>query len=97
MKHTSAPWKVYYAKNNGNLILGLGEEDGCAITTHQGAFWRDDEEAKANAEFIVKCVNSHDELLEALESAVRILKQNHIVCFDGITLRQAENVISKAK
>jgi hypothetical protein len=67
-KHTPLPWKVYYAKNNGQVILGTGEENGCAIQTHQGAFWRDDVEAKANAEFVVKCVNTHYLMLEALKN-----------------------------
>lgn len=66
-KHTPLPWKVYYAKNNGQVILGTGEENGCAIQNHSGAFWRDDDEAKANAEFVVRACNSHYELLEALE------------------------------
>lgn len=37
------------------------------------------------------------ELLEALECAVRILKLNKIVCFDGMTLDKAEKIIAKAK
>lgn len=67
--HTPLPWKVYYAKNNGQVVLGTGEENGCAIQNHNGAFWRDDEEAKANCEFVVKACNSHYELLEALNCA----------------------------
>jgi hypothetical protein len=74
LKHTPLPWKVYYAKNNGQLVLGTGEENGQAIQNHNGSFWRDEKEAKANAEFVVKACNSHYELLEALESCERWFK-----------------------
>jgi len=81
-KHTPLPWKVYYAKNNGQLILGTGEESGQAIQSHNGAFWRDEAEAKANAEFVVKACNSHYELLEALESVkeyVHNFGESHLI------------------
>lgn len=70
MKPTQRPWKVFYAKNNGDLILGIGEAcNSQGITDSTGHMWGDDAEAKANAEHIVKCVNSHDELLEAAKWA----------------------------
>lgn len=72
-KHTKLPWKVYYAKNNGQIVLGIGEEDGQAITNHSGAFWREDDEAKANSEFVVHACNNHYEMLEALEAADELI------------------------
>ena len=66
--HTPVPWKVYYAKNNGHLILGIGEENGQAITNHSGAFWGTNDEAKANSEFVVRACNNHYQLIDALEN-----------------------------
>ena len=70
-KHTKTPWKVFYAKSNDDLIIGVGEETGEGIIASNGSFWGTDSEAKSNAEHVVKCVNAHDELLEALEDAFK--------------------------
>jgi len=74
--HTPAPWKVFYAKYNGELILGVGEDNGQGIIASNGSFWGDDQEAKANAEHVVKCVNVHDELLEVLEECMVEIKKS---------------------
>ena len=98
-KHTPLPWKVYYAKNNGQVILGTGEENGCAVQAHNGSFWRDDEEAKNNAEFVIHACNNHYELLEALENLA-----NHDIAQDKregvencIELQNALSAIAKAR
>lgn len=100
-KHTPLPWKVYYAKNNGQIILGTGEENGCAIQNHSGAFWRDDEEAKANAEFVVRACNSHYELLEALEQVidhcVRYFNLGDVGGDEAEILDNAKAAIAKAR
>ena len=71
-KHTPTPWKVFYAKNNGQKILGVGQETGEGITNSQGWLWGEDHEAKANAEFIVRACNSHDALVESLKSMPKL-------------------------
>jgi hypothetical protein len=70
-KHTPTPWHVV----NGNRIkdelmpFDRDERDTALITTVSGH--GDCESDKANAAFIVKAVNSHEMLVEALCDAVR--------------------------
>ena len=64
-KHTPTPWNY----SSGMVWAGRGEEIAVARAA------RDDEatspcERDANAEFIVRACNAHDELLEALRSIV---------------------------
>lgn len=92
-KYTPAPWKVFYAKNNGQLILGVGQDTGEGIIASNGSFWGDDDEAKANAEHVVKCVNLHDELLEVLEQLYSGFKSR---CTEGFQIK-IEKAIAKAK
>jgi len=73
-KHTPAPWKVYYAKKNGQVILGVGDADGQGIIAYNGSFWGDDAESKANSEHVVKCVNCHDELLSEMQKLAKALE-----------------------
>lgn len=58
MKHTSTPWKI-----------GFNEYDVCnnkvIICECMGL-----KEGKANAKFIVKAVNNHERLLEALKNVL---------------------------
>lgn len=66
-KHTATPWNIDGGTNNkGDLyIWKTGEYYGGdhGIATIHGEI---QEGAKANAELIVKAVNCHDQLLEAL-------------------------------
>ena len=95
-KHTKTPWKVFYAKSNDDLIIGVGEETGEGIIASNGSFWGTDSEAKANAEHVVKCVNAHDELLEALERAKGYLKTSKNARQSG-AYEQVLTAIKKAK
>lgn len=67
-KHTPAPWRVekFYMK------------DPIVITSHNGdiclSSQSDDMDDVANAEHIVRCVNSHDALVEALKDAMEQLE-----------------------
>lgn len=94
-KHTPLPWKVYYAKNNGQLVLGTGEENGQAIQNHNGSFWRDDAEAKANCEFVVKACNAHYELLEALELADAALSGSNMNM--NVVQKKVKAALAKAR
>ena len=72
-EHTPTPWKVYYAKNNGGVVLGTGEINGCAVQSHNGAFWRDDVEAKANAEFVIHACNNYYKMRDTIQELERII------------------------
>ena len=66
-KHTATPWYTRHGQ-----ISSLTSTHGCTIancnTTAKGI---SDEEAEANAALIVRAVNSHATLVEALEDARR--------------------------
>ena len=49
----------------------------------------DKKEAKANAEFIVRACNSHDQLVEALEVLLEHTKNNYTICGLNTQARQA--------
>lgn len=83
-KHTPAPWKVFYATNNDQLIIGVGQETGEGIIASNGSFWGTDAEAKANAEHVVKCVNAHDSLLDALELVKSQLEKDYITMTNDV-------------
>ena len=68
MPHTKTPWKVFTSKS-GNTYIGIGEESGDGIVDAGFGLWRDSDEAKPNAEFIVKAVNAHDDLVSLLQEA----------------------------
>ena len=55
-KHTPTPWVIFKA--------GIGEENGDGIAS----LWREGDEREANAALIVRAVNAHEALVEALES-----------------------------
>jgi predicted lipid-binding transport protein (Tim44 family) len=65
MTHTSTPWS---ADIEAFMIYADGK--AVADTDHLGP--KTNEEAKANAAFIVKAVNCHHELVEELQAAVLV-------------------------
>jgi len=74
-KHTSGPWKVKewtYGNGRESFLTIEGPTDAIARThllyRPQEPHTRHVEEEIANAEFIVRAVNSHDELVEALQN-----------------------------
>lgn len=98
-KHTALPWGV----SHGYCLTGSDERTrhyvagpepksiGIKIATPwiEGA-WDGDEEANANAAFIVRACNSHYELLEALEKAAEHVE--HLATFarvDAKVMRKA--------
>jgi hypothetical protein len=72
-EHTPTPWSVEMPMDEEFAIVQSGLEAYewqfiavCPVTTpSEGGFPR--QQAKANAAFIVKAVNSHDALVKALE------------------------------
>lgn len=75
--HTPTPWCISYGQDQktGEVAEYVSAEGrnmhGIKLATPwvEDA-WDEDPEAKANARFIVKAVNSHDELVAALEGLV---------------------------
>jgi len=75
--HTPTPWKIGAA---GDICHGAGGWNG--VPLHTGWVedaWINDETAKANAAFIVRAVNSHDKLVEALRL---VAHSGKFQCFD---------------
>ena len=66
MKHTPIPWtaKGYDVRAGGRMVAYTGPHHTPDDQYPKGCKLEDE----ANAEFIVKAVNCHDELVEALES-----------------------------
>jgi hypothetical protein len=81
-KHTALPWKVV-AEDIGDETfiyapVGIKGADGFDVVSYEGGFtpnseWKLDV-IKANADFIIRACNSHDELVEALKAASVFIK-----------------------
>lgn len=78
-KHTPTPW---YLADDDDCRICCPEEDVCTADTHRDEYSPDEDEAIANAAFIVRAVNSHDALVEALQS----LLDETLNCVDDGTL-----------
>lgn len=87
-EHTPTPWRI---EDNTTLIWGACNPDDlssygmgypvaeCRITPISQSSWCNapySDEGEANAAHIVKCVNMHDELVEALKE-INNLNENH--------------------
>jgi hypothetical protein len=75
MKHTPTPWKL--DKEGGFTITDSSDRTSdasdIAYVNPEKENWGDkyDGDPEANGEFIVRAVNSHDALLEALRNCVK--------------------------
>ena len=71
---TKTPWK-YGGQNSGEIYAVESGTAICQMQTSQvGDIWPDEKaERKVNAAFIVQCVNAHDALVEALETALPVI------------------------
>jgi len=95
-KHTATPWTKYKRMPGKCTIeisrLGLRTviariDDDELCPEHHGHY-------EANAEFICRAVNSHDELVEALKDAVRTLRTDG---YSDFTLQRPLDAIAKAE
>ena len=68
-KRTPTPW------NNDLFPFAVDGKDGILIADCSDIACRNDEVQNANAEHIVRCVNSHDELVEACNHVIDNLSQ----------------------
>ena len=70
-EHTPTPWK--YSLNVGPTKALIVENDGSTVIELLNRLRSS--KFEANVEFIVRAVNSHDEMLEALYQNMEILEQ----------------------
>ena len=87
LKHTPTPWKVNEKYNT------ITDSDGCGIAQENGI--NNSQEWEANAKLIVKAVNCHEELLEALIEAKSLIKRQGFT-EEHLTVIQITNAIKKA-
>ena len=94
-KHTPTPW---YIEGTGDdvLINDLPETDShrssIALVYSDGI-----DSELPNAEFIVKAVNSHDDLLKACKMALNLIGQSGKIDFDGDVTPLLVDAIEKAE
>lgn len=69
-KHTPTPWKHGFKRADESVVISSGGLGLTVAVVHQGAI----NNAQANAANIVKCVNMHDELVDALIDITRKTK-----------------------
>jgi len=67
MKHTELPWNV-----DAGYIVGLSDPENADTVAVFEA-----EPSREDAEFIVKAVNNHDALVEAINTAVEIIRDSY--------------------
>lgn len=65
-KHTPTPWKHGTKRMDESVVITSGGLGLTVAIVHQGAI----NNAQANASHIVKCVNMHDELVEAIQELI---------------------------
>lgn len=71
MEHTPTPWATFGWKNG--FTCGIQGTKPMHRVTSDNVFRVDDDLDMANAEFIVRAVNCHDELVEALNATLHEL------------------------
>lgn len=69
-QHTPTPW---YSEVDTELVYILGTVNGKEeVICEAGSIGNEDLQAQANAAHIVKCVNLHDELVDAVEHLLKM-------------------------
>ncbi len=109
---TPTPWGIKSPKGltrkdqeGDRLIYSLNSNEHIAETfQYQGHSTKDQETSIANAEFIVRAVNSHEELLKvikALRSDIAFVltnsPQTHVKEVASLSVKYADKVLTKAE
>lgn len=84
-KYTPTPWNITENLSNGPYgppLVIRGPEKGDLISSISGAALHDPRH-KANADFIVKACNAHDNLIETLENLTDFAEQEFIKSYQG--------------
>ena len=107
MKHTKLPWEKNYKGSLGHIksIAKTEKDKGkypltptvCRFKELEGIISR--EEAEANAAFIVKAVNSHEKLLNALKKArpAVLWRETHLSAELDDLVKEIDEAIKEAE
>lgn len=101
--HTPTPWNVRYydefqnapldvLSSEGNCIANVGRR---SVNKTTGKVYEPSAEAFANAAFIVKAVNCHQELVDAAKAVLDNLREGDFISTTRLDALQA--AIAKAK
>lgn len=76
-KHTPTPWRVNPGEPEwfafDNRFFTVTDKEGLILAFCKD--WMDGDEPKKNAEHIVRCVNSHEALVSALQQARKWIRE----------------------
>lgn len=81
-KATSRPWG--FGRSSRQIYSKVSGKEVATTSLRSLPLLEEEQECKANAYLIVRCVNSHDQLIEALEAA-KIFTHGH-ACEFGVAL-----------
>jgi hypothetical protein len=97
--HTPTPWTASEDQILSKDLNKWGNWIVCEMPKGRDEISEAVEENKANAAYIVKCVNSHEELLEALKEAHAMLENIGIEKgqYYGKAINKVEQAILKAE
>jgi len=76
--HSKLPWKIVLAplqivqEDGADIIANMNPE----LSAEMGTVRRQDAKAQANAALIVRAVNAHEEMLEAMKQCLAMLQEN---------------------
>ena len=106
VKHTPTPWEIKITQEGFEIVGSANKANYKSVIAWiklGGATWKDtwNKEQEANAEFIVRACNSHEELLEACKEALplcnEIIRDDPYANMAKKIATKLENVIAKAK
>jgi len=88
--HTATPWKVLYLVYEDATTLKVVPCD----RREPAYFMVGGDNRKANAEFMVRAVNAHDELVTACKAMAELPEENFHGCAVGAAIRAACQAIA---
>ena len=101
--HTATPWYLKFNTliSGDKYLFGVTDSDGNNIRA-TGFTLSSGDVAESNSAHIVKCVNTHDDLVAALNDVLRMLNAAHVALGMGSAetskrVIQARAVLEKAK
>ena len=91
--HTPTPWRVF-TNPDGTKLVGIGDQEGQGILDCGFGVWSwNDAEGVANANLVVKAVNSHDALVKKLEEIHDITQDKTL---DVLCWQKLQNIAATA-
>jgi hypothetical protein len=96
VSHTPTPWSVQAINGTMDREIKLFKQPNYLYSPMPGVRVKG-HNAEANAEFIVRACNAHDELVAALEVAFTMAKRTYHAGHNVPELEQIQRAIAKAK